>query len=71
MDDQSIYLSKMRLDADSIPQENVECYKCGEQEMFQVKLTYDKYSEMTLKEREDYADSWLYIHLRNLKEQHV
>jgi len=50
---------------------NVECYKCGEQEMFQVKLTYDKYSEMTLKEREDYADSWLYIHLRNLKEQHV
>ena len=50
---------------------NVECYKCGEQEMFQVKLTYDKYSEMTLKEREDYSDSWLYIHLRNLKEQNV
>lgn len=49
----------------------MECYKCGEQEMFQVKLTYDKYSEMTLKEREDYSDSWLYIHLRNLKEQNV
>ena len=39
--------------------------------MFQVKLTYDKYSTMTLKEREDYSDSWLYIHLRNLKEQNV
>ncbi|MDE6889469.1 MAG: DNA-directed RNA polymerase subunit M [Eubacterium sp.] len=50
---------------------NVECFKCGEREMFQVKLTYDKYIGMSLKEREDYADSWLYIHLRNLKEQHV
>lgn len=45
---------------------NVECYKCGEQEMFLAKLTYDKYSEMSKKEREDYAASWLYIHLRNL-----
>ena len=49
----------------------VECYKCGETDMYQAKLTYDKYSEMSLKERADYADSWLYIHIRNLKEQRV
>ncbi len=49
---------------------SVECFKCGT-DMLQTKITYDKYSEMSEQEREDYADSWLYIHLRNLKEQHV
>jgi len=40
----------------------VECYKCGKEDMQLTKLTYEKYSEMSAQEREDYARSWLYIH---------
>lgn len=50
---------------------NVECFKCNYGDMLQTKITYDKYTAMSKQEREDYADSWLYIHFRNLKEQHV
>ena len=48
----------------------VECYKCGEPEMFRAKLTYDEYSGMDEKERADYSAGWLYIHPR-MKEQNV
>lgn len=40
----------------------VECFKCGEKQMVPVKLTYEKYAYMTPQEREDYAESWQYIH---------
>lgn len=40
----------------------VECFKCGEKQMMSTRLTYDKYSCMSEKERKDYADSWMYIH---------
>ncbi len=43
---------------------DVECFKCGRIQMEPVKLTYERYVKMTQKEREDYADSWLYIHSR-------
>lgn len=49
----------------------VECFKCGEQDMSQSKLTYDKYSRMNEQERKDYSDSWMYIHLRNSRVRHV
>lgn len=41
---------------------NVECFKCGESQMTMTKLPYEKIGNMTEKEREDYAKSWLYIH---------
>lgn len=34
--------------------------------MVPVKLDYTRYIGMTEQEREDYADSWMYIH-KNLK----
>ncbi len=40
----------------------VECFKCGNAQMQPVKLPYDKYISMTQEEREDYKNSWLYIH---------
>lgn len=40
----------------------VECFKCGLEQMTPVKLTFAKYSEMSEKEREDYSKSWRYIH---------
>lgn len=49
----------------------VECYKCGEPEMSQAKISYDEYSGMNEKERADYSVGWLYIHPRSVKEQHV
>ncbi|MCU6763233.1 DNA-directed RNA polymerase subunit M [Brotonthovivens ammoniilytica] len=41
---------------------DVECFKCGNQQMQPVKLSYERYISMTQKEREDYKNSWLYIH---------
>lgn len=29
-----------------------------------VKLTFGRYTEMSIKEREDYVESWFYIHKR-------
>lgn len=40
----------------------VECFKCGVPQMEPVKLTYSKYVTMSQKERDDYVDSWFYIH---------
>lgn len=45
----------------------VECYRCGRKQMEPVKLTYDRYVKMTQKERDNYKDSWLYIHSRSTK----
>lgn len=43
----------------------VECHKCGNMQMRLTNLEFDKYADMTEKERKDYADAWLYIHKRN------
>ncbi len=45
---------------------NVECFKCGEAQMAETKLPYEKAGHMTEEERKDYARSWLYLH--NLKQ---
>ena len=42
----------------------VECHKCGVLQMEPVKLTYNKYTTMSLKERQNYVDSWFYIRKR-------
>ncbi len=44
---------------------DVECHKCGKEQMRLTNLEFEKFSEMTQKERQDYADAWLYIHNRN------
>lgn len=41
---------------------DVECYKCGDVPMVLAKMTYDKYVGLTQEERDDYSESWLYIH---------
>lgn len=40
----------------------VECFKCDAVEMIPVRLEYEKYVKMSCQEREDYAQSWMYIH---------
>lgn len=40
----------------------VECFKCGLEQMMPVKLSFTKYTEMSEQEREDYSQSWRYIH---------
>jgi hypothetical protein len=40
----------------------VTCSRCDELPMEKAKLTFEKYTEMGGKQREDYAQSWLYIH---------
>lgn len=42
----------------------VECHKCGYQEMKLTNLEFGKYTEMTEQERKDYSDAWMYIHRR-------
>ena len=41
---------------------NVECFKCSNVEMVPVKLEYTKYVQMSGEERENYVESWMYIH---------
>lgn len=41
---------------------DVECFKCGDVKMVPTRITYEKYGNMSEKERQDYADSWMYIH---------
>lgn len=45
----------------------VECFKCGEEQMAETKLPYEKVGHMSEEERKDYARSWLYLH--NLKQE--
>mgnify|MGYP006874815649 CR=1 FL=1 len=44
---------------------DVECHKCGNKQMRLTNLDFEKYTAMTEKERQDYADGWMYIHSRN------
>lgn len=44
---------------------DVECFKCGEPQMTLTKLDYVKYVNMEQKERDDYADGWMYINNRD------
>lgn len=41
----------------------VECLKCeGNVQMLPAKLDYTQYTKMSAEERQDYVDSWMYIH---------
>ena len=42
---------------------DVECLKCeGKVQMLPAKLDYAQYTKMSPQERQDYVESWLYIH---------
>ncbi len=42
---------------------NVECLKCaGSIQMMPAKLDYAQYTRMSAQERQNYVDSWMYIH---------
>jgi hypothetical protein len=43
---------------------DVECHRCGQRNMRLTNLDLEKFTDMTEKERQDYADGWLYIHSR-------
>lgn len=45
----------------------VECFKCGRAQMRLTNLEFGKYTNMSEKERQDYADAWLYIHRKKEK----
>lgn len=45
----------------------VECSKCGRPQMRLTNLEFGKYTNMSEKERQDYADAWLYIHRKKEK----
>ena len=60
--DEIIHMSRVRMDKNRIRRVHVECFKCGNQKMEPVKLTYERYVNMSRTEREDYKNSWLYIH---------
>lgn len=45
----------------------VECFKCGRPQMRLMNLEFGKYTNMSEKERQDYADAWLYIHRKKEK----
>lgn len=45
----------------------VECFKCGRPQMQLTNLEFGKYTNMSEKERQDYADAWLYIHRKKEK----
>lgn len=44
-----------------------ECFKCGRPQMRLTNLEFGKYTNMSEKERQDYADAWLYIHRKKEK----
>ena len=46
---------------------NVKCFKCSNVEMVPVKLEYTKYVQMSGEERENYVESWMYIHSKKKK----
>ena len=46
---------------------SVECFKCNGVMMQPVKLEYTQYVKMSEQERMDYADSWMYSHLKKSK----
>lgn len=40
----------------------VECHKCSEVQMLPSHPTFAEYSKMSDEQRNDYAQSWLFIH---------
>lgn len=66
--DESIYLSRVWLDACLSRRKDVECFKCGEPKMNLAKIDFENYATMTEEERKDYADGWLYIHQKAKRE---
>lgn len=40
----------------------VECFKCKGTQMKLTKLEYEKYAFFSEQERQDYSESWMYIH---------
>lgn len=47
---------------------NVECFKCGTQPMTLTHLAYERYASMSEQERQDYIDSWMYIHRKDVRQ---
>ena len=41
---------------------DVECYKCGVEQMTLAKVDFDTYVSWSEKEREEYSTAWMYIH---------
>ena len=41
---------------------NVECYKCGVQDMTLAKVDFATYVSWSEKERQEYSAAWMYIH---------
>ena len=41
---------------------DVECHKCGNEQMRLTNLEFDKFTGMSEKERQDYAEACQYIH---------
>ena len=41
---------------------DVTCYQCGNENMRLTNLDLEKFTNMSEKERKDYAEAWLYIH---------
>jgi hypothetical protein len=46
---------------------DVECHKCGYEQMRVSNLDLEKYTDMSEQERKDYSDAWMYIHSRKGK----
>lgn len=65
--DENIHLSGLWLDTDGFKRKEVECFKCGRPQMRLTNLEFGKYTNMSEKERQDYADAWLYIHRKKEK----
>jgi anaerobic ribonucleoside-triphosphate reductase len=42
----------------------VECFKCGYEDMQLSKLSFLEYSGMSDTQRGDYADSWRFLHVK-------
>ena len=40
---------------------DVECFKCGNEQMTLAKVDFDAFTSMSEEERKDYANGWLYI----------
>lgn len=43
----------------------VECFQCGEPDMSLARLSFLDYSEMDEEQRDNYVQSWLFIHKKD------
>lgn len=46
---------------------DVECFKCGNEQMTLAKVDFDAFTSMSEEERKDYANGWFYIHQKAKK----